>query len=68
MIEDRLHWVRDMDFDDDRSQVRTVGAPRVMATLRNITIPRPTGRPSFAAAFRHYARRPDRPLRTIMNF
>lgn len=33
-IEDRLHWVRDMDFDEDRSQIRTASAPRVMATLR----------------------------------
>jgi predicted transposase YbfD/YdcC len=27
MIEDRLHWVRDMDFDEDRSQVRTASGP-----------------------------------------
>ena len=33
-IEDRLHWVRDMDYDEDRSQVRTASGPRVMATLR----------------------------------
>jgi hypothetical protein len=26
-IEDRLHWVRDMDFDEDRSQVRTASGP-----------------------------------------
>jgi predicted transposase YbfD/YdcC len=68
-IEDRLHWVRDLDYDEDRSQVRTASAPRVMATLRNlaITILRLAGHPSIAAALRHHARRPDRPLRTIMN-
>jgi predicted transposase YbfD/YdcC len=33
-IEDRLHWVRDMAYDEDRSQVRTASGPRVMATLR----------------------------------
>ena len=33
-IEDRLHWVRDMDFDEDRSQVRTASGPAVMASLR----------------------------------
>jgi predicted transposase YbfD/YdcC len=33
-IEDRLHWVRDIDFDEDRSQVRTASGPRIMATLR----------------------------------
>jgi hypothetical protein len=26
-IEDRLHWVRDLDFDEDRSQVRTASGP-----------------------------------------
>jgi predicted transposase YbfD/YdcC len=68
-IEDRLHWVRDLDYDEDRSQVRTASAPRVMATLRNlaITILRLSGHTSIAAALRHHARRPDRPLRTIMN-
>jgi predicted transposase YbfD/YdcC len=69
MIEDRLHWVRDMDFDEDRSQVRTGSGPRVMASLRNLvlTILRLAGVISIAAALRHHARRPDRPLRTIMN-
>ena len=38
MIEDRLHWVRDMDFDEDRSQIRTASGPRVMATLRNLAL------------------------------
>jgi predicted transposase YbfD/YdcC len=69
MIEDRLHWVRDLDYDEDRSQVRTASGPRVMATLRNlaITILRLAGHASIAAALRHHARRPERPLRTIMN-
>jgi predicted transposase YbfD/YdcC len=68
-IEDRLHWVRDMDYDEDRSQVRTASGPRVMATLRNLalTILRLTGHASIAAALRHHARRPERPLRTIMS-
>jgi predicted transposase YbfD/YdcC len=68
MIEDRLHWIRDMDWDEDRSQVRTASAPQVMATLRNlaITILRLAGATSIAAALRYHARRPDRPLRTIM--
>lgn len=67
-IEDRLHWVRDMDFDEDRSQIRTASGPRVMASLRNlvITILRLAGAASIAAALRYHARRPTRPLRTIM--
>jgi len=67
-IEDRLHWVRDMDFDEDRSQVRTASGPRIMASLRNlaITILRLAGAASIAAALRYNARRPARPLRTLM--
>ena len=68
-IEDRLHWIRDMAWDEDRSQIRTASAPQVMATLRNlaITIMRLAGHASITTALRYHARRPDRPLRTIMN-
>jgi predicted transposase YbfD/YdcC len=66
-IEDRLHWVRDLDFGEDRSQVRTASGPRIMASLRNlaITILRLSGAASIAAALRYHDRRPARPLRTI---
>lgn len=37
-VENRLHWVRDVTFDEDRSQVRKKNGPRVMATLRNVAI------------------------------
>jgi predicted transposase YbfD/YdcC len=37
-IENGLHWVRDETFREDRSQIRTGTAPRVMATLRNLVI------------------------------
>lgn len=69
LIEDQLHWVRDVTCDEDRSQVRTGNGPRVMASLRNlaITILRLTGETSIAAALRHHARRPGRPLQTIRN-
>ncbi len=68
LIEDSLHWVRDMTFGEDSSQVRTRNGPRVMASLRNlaISILRLTGHASIAAALRHHARRPSRPLHTIM--
>jgi predicted transposase YbfD/YdcC len=67
-IEDRLHWVRDVVYDEDRSQVRTGNGPRVMASLRNLAIAilRLTGHASIAAALRYHARRPARPLQTIM--
>jgi predicted transposase YbfD/YdcC len=67
-IEDRLHWVRDLDFDEDRSQVRTASGPRIMASLRNlaVTILRLAGARNIAAALRYQARRSSRPLWTIM--
>lgn len=37
-IENRLYWVRDVTFDEDRSQVRTGTGPRAMASLRNLAI------------------------------
>ncbi len=66
-IEDSLHWVRDVTLGEDSSQIRTRNGPRVMASLRNlaITILRLTGHACIAAALRHHARRPSRPLQTI---
>jgi len=57
-----------MDFDEDRSQVRTANGPRIMASLRNlaITILRLAGTVNIATALRYHARRPRRPLQTIM--
>jgi predicted transposase YbfD/YdcC len=37
-IENSLHWVRDVTFDEDRSQIRTGSEPRVFASIRNLTI------------------------------
>lgn len=37
-IENRSHWVRDVTFDEDRSQLRRGTAPRMMASLRNLAI------------------------------
>jgi hypothetical protein len=47
-MENELHRVRDMTFDEDRSQTRTATGPRIMASLRNlvITIPRLSGAPA----------------------
>ncbi len=62
-IENRLHWVRDVTFDEDRSHVRTGNAPHVMATLRNtaISLLRLAGWTNIAAAQRHHARHPPQP-------
>jgi predicted transposase YbfD/YdcC len=37
-IENKSHWVRDVTFDEDRSQVRCGSIPQVMAALRNAAI------------------------------
>ena len=37
-IEDRLHYVRDVTFREDASQVRTGNAPRTSATFRNLSV------------------------------
>jgi predicted transposase YbfD/YdcC len=65
-IENRLHWVRDVVFDEDRSQARTGAGPHVMAALRNLAITalRLSGATNIAAALRHHARDPRRPLTT----
>jgi predicted transposase YbfD/YdcC len=37
-IENPVHWVRDVTFDEDRSQIQVGNTPRVMVTLRNLAI------------------------------
>jgi len=37
-IENAVHWVRNVTFDEDRSTVRTSTAPQVMASLRNTAL------------------------------
>jgi hypothetical protein len=66
-IENRLHWVRDVTFDEDRSQVRKGNGPRMMATLRNIAISilRLAGARYIAKAVRWCASNHQRPLRLI---
>ena len=61
-IENRLHGVRDLTYDEDRSQARTGAGPRVMASLRNLAISalRLNGHTNIAAALRWTARDPAR--------
>ncbi|MFI6458790.1 ISAs1 family transposase [Streptosporangium amethystogenes] len=37
-VENRLHWVRDVTFREDHSQLRTGTAPRALAGFRNLAI------------------------------
>jgi len=63
-IENKLRYVRNVTYGEDASRVRTGGAPRVMASLRNLAIgvPRLAGNTNIAAALRHTARDLTRPL------
>lgn len=67
-IENQLHWVRDVTFDEDRSQVRTGNAPQVMASIRNtaVSLLRLAGWTNVAAALRHHARDPERPVKLLL--
>jgi len=66
-IENKLHWVRDVTYQEDKSLVRTGNAPRVMASLRSlvISILRLDGHTNIAAANRHHARDPLRTLKLL---
>ena len=58
-IENKIHWVRDWTFDEDRHQLRASSSTaRAMATLRNLAISllRMAGVTNIAAALRWVAR------------
>jgi predicted transposase YbfD/YdcC len=61
VVENRLHWIRDVSFDEDRSQLRTGTAPRALATFRNLAISalRLAGRANIAHARRDLHNRDD---------
>jgi predicted transposase YbfD/YdcC len=66
-IENTSHWVRDVTFDEDRSQVRCGNIPQVMAALRNTAIGllRYAGYANIAAAGRRLAAQPLQALALI---
>jgi predicted transposase YbfD/YdcC len=66
-VENRLHWVRDVTYLEDKSLVRTGNAPRVMASLRSLAISllRLDGHDNIAAANRHHHRDPQRTLKLL---
>lgn len=67
-IEVKLHWVRDVTYSEDHSQIRTGAGPQVMATLRNtaISILRLNGHTNIAAALRHHSRDQIRPVKLLL--
>jgi predicted transposase YbfD/YdcC len=67
-IENRRHWIRDVTFTEDLSQIRTDHGPAVMATMRNlaISVHRRHGTTNIAAATRTIARHPTRVLPLLL--
>jgi hypothetical protein len=66
-IEAGLHWIRDVVFGEDHSQVRTAHGPANLAVLRTLAINalRLSGHPNVAAGLRKHARTPLLPLATL---
>ncbi|MFV2109045.1 ISAs1 family transposase [Micromonospora sp. LOL_015] len=62
-----LHWVRDVTFREDASRIRTGNAPRVMATLRNVSVSLLGihDTTNIAAALRYNARNNSRILKLL---
>lgn len=63
-IENRCHYVRDVTYNEDRSQVRCGSIPQVLAAVRNaaIGLARLAGQTNMAAAGRYYAANPREAL------
>jgi hypothetical protein len=68
-IENRAHWVRDVTFDEDRSQVRSGAAPQAFAAAKNLAIAllRRRGWTNVAEALRSYAGRPRRAIALLVS-
>ena len=68
-IENRLHWVRDVIFDEDRHQLRTANGPQVMAALRNLAISlirlAHGAQAAIASTTRSLSRQPKRAIKLI---
>ena len=66
-IENRTHYVRDVTFDEDRSQVRCGAAPQAFAACKNLAIAllRRRGWANIAEALRSHAGRPYRAVALV---
>lgn len=66
-IENSLHYVRDVTFDEDHCRIRKHAGAQVMASLRNLAISllRLAGATHIAQALRGCARHERRPLRLL---
>ena len=68
-IENKLHWVRDETFGEDKSRIHTNHGPQQLATARNaaIALCRVNNYHEIAAARREFAWNPSR-LFAILGF
>ncbi|HBE45688.1 MAG TPA: ISAs1 family transposase [Deltaproteobacteria bacterium] len=66
-IENKSHYVLDVTFDEDRSQIRTRTGPRMMAILRNLAISllRLANHRNITEALRHMAAKPHLALHLV---
>ena len=69
-IENRLHHVRDVTFDEDHSTVRSGAAPQVLAACRNLAIGllRQHRHANIAASLRTFAGRSRAAIDFVANF
>jgi predicted transposase YbfD/YdcC len=66
-IENRLHWVRDVSFGEDKCQVKKGHGPHNLAAFRNavITLLRLSGRQEIAVSLRDFCYRPQKLLQFL---
>ena len=68
-IENRLHYVKDVTFGEDRCRVRTGSSPEVLALLRDVGVHLLEGveAPSKAAATRRFMVHPQEALPLLLH-
>ena len=66
-IENKSHYVRDVAYDEDRSQIRTKNGPWIMAAIRNfaVSLLRIFGVANIGKKLREVARRPHLALHML---
>ena len=66
-IENRLHWVRDVVYDEDHCRVKCGHGPQNLAAFRNaaISILRLSGLPQITPNLRRFAHQPRKLLRFL---
>jgi hypothetical protein len=66
-VENKSHYVRDVTYAEDKSQVRTGNLPQVMAIFRNVAIAliRLAGFANVAKACRRFAARPHEAIALV---